>query len=313
MTDDNTLRPLSLHRGRSQRLLICALTLCGCGSDPGALFSAPAASVGLGSSGEQPIAGGGSSPDTGGGSGEGGTTLSGGGAGEALAGGGSSSGAPSAGAPAAGAASAGAASAGAPSNAGSGGGGMAGASNPNPSVCDGKTVKADALIADFEAGVLGWSGYLEGGPYAVLSAQPGAESTGHALRFVGAYATTSGFYHLLPCTDVSEFDGLQFWAKGKAGELVRFLAVVPGTDPAPIVGDCHEPPMKCSDHPGMQFKLSNEWKLYQAPWTELKQYGWGTKAGFYSVINAVLWINDGTVNNFDFSIDEVSLYKDATL
>jgi hypothetical protein len=30
------------------------------------------------------------------------------------------------------------------------------------------------------------------------------------------------------------------------------------------------------------------------------------------VINAVLWINDGPVNDFDFSIDEVSFYNAAT-
>ena len=231
------------------------------------------------------------------------------------------SGAANAGAPSAGAANAGAPGAGGVgATAGIGGSsgtsgnvGVGGSPNPNPSACDGQLVKPEALIADFEAGVQGWSGYLGTAPYGVYATQPGATSTQQALRFSGGKAKTSGFFRLLPCRDVSDFDGIQFWARGKGGDAVRFLAVIPGTDPTVGVGDCHEPPMKCSDHPGKLFTLSNEWKLYQAPWSELKQYGWGTKANFYSVINAVLWINDGAVENFDFSIDEVTLYKNASL
>ncbi len=192
----------------------------------------------------------------------------------------------------------------------SGGAGAGGA--PGPSACDGKTAVAPMSIADFEAGVAGWSGYLGSDPFSVQSSQPGADSTEHALRFSGGSAKTSGVFHLLPCSDVSEFDGIQFWAKGKATNDVRFLAVIPATDPTPGFGDCREPEMKCSDHPGKVFTFSNNWQLYQAPWSELKQYGWGTKASFASVVNAVLWINDGPVESFDFSIDQVSLYKNAS-
>jgi hypothetical protein len=206
-----------------------------------------------------------------------------------------------------GATSAGAAgaSAGAPSVAGAGG-------SPEPSACDSQLVKPDALIADFEAGVAGWSGYLGDNPFGVESTQPGAAATAHALRFAGGKAKTSGFFRSLPCRDVSDFEGLQFWAKGKGGDLVRFLAVIPATDPTVGVGDCREPAMKCSDHPGKLFTFSKDWQLYQASWGELKQYGWGSKANFASVINAVLWINDGPVESFDFSIDEVTLYKNAS-
>ena len=296
-------------------LLFGAGSLSGCLSDPGALFSASGVIAGSGSSGQLASAGnpsggaddagaddGGGAPSAGAASGgvpsQGGA---GGGAGESLAG-----------APAAGAPSKGGAGGGGGDGGTSGGGGMAGGMNPNPSACDGQTVVPDASIADFEAGVVGWAGYLGADPYAVESSQPGAALTEHALRFNGGKAKTSGFFRLLPCRDVSDYDGIQFWAKGKGGDLVRFLAVIPGTDPTPGIGDCHEPEMKCSDHPGKLFTFSGEWKLYQAPWSELKQYGWGTKATFYSVINAVLWINDGPVENFDFSIDEVSLYKNAS-
>ena len=112
--------------------------------------------------------------------------------------------------------------------------------------------------------------------------------------------------------DPARFDGVQFWAKGKDGDMVRFLAVIPGTDPTPGVGDCDSNAGKCSDHPGKLFTFGPEWGLYRASFAELKQYGWGIKASFNSVINAVLWINDGPVDDFDFSIDEVTLYKAAT-
>ena len=293
--------------------------LSGCLSDPGTLFSASGvivssgsggqiASAGSASGGEDDSAAGsdsGGAPSAGAASGGAPVVLggAGGGAGESLGG------APTAGAPSKG--GAGGSDAGGSSEMG-GGAGMAGGTNPNPSACDGQTVVPDALIADFEAGVAGWSGYLGSDPFSVQSTQPGAALTEHALRFSGGSAKTSGFFHLLPCRDVSMYDGIQFWARGKGGDQVRFLAVIPGTDPTPAIGDCHEPEMKCSDHPGKLFTFSGEWKLYRAPWPELKQYGWGTKATFYSVINAVLWINDGPVDNFDFAIDQVSLYKNAS-
>jgi hypothetical protein len=181
-----------------------------------------------------------------------------------------------------------------------------------PSVCDGKLVVPGSMIADFEDGVAGWSGYIGGDPLSVESTQPGADMTDRALRFKGGKADTSGVFHLTPCSDVSAFDGVQFWAKGKGGDMVRFLAVIPATDPTPGVGDCDPNAGKCSDHPGKLFTFGPDWELYQASFAELKQYGWGIKASFNSVLNAVLWINDGPVDGFDFSIDQVALYKAAT-
>lgn len=279
--------------------LVGAVALTGCSSDPGTFFSTSGIVPGM--AGQAAIAGSASAAGANSAGAHSGGAASSGGSPDPGAGGAGEAGAPAAGA----------AAAGGPSAAGMGGVGGA-APIPEPSACDGKTVTPDALIANFENGVAGWSAYVGSDPFGVESTQPGAVETEHALRFQGGKANTSGFYDLLPCRDVSAFDGLQFWAKGKGGEKVRFLAVIPATDPKPDIGDCHEPVMKCSDHPGKPFTLSNEWKLYQAPWVTLAQFGWGSPATFKGVINAVLWINDGPVEKFDFQIDEVSFYKTAS-
>jgi hypothetical protein len=282
-------------------LAVCLGVVAGCGSTPGALFSTSGvtnaelpAGVGGGSAGAEVTNNG----ATGGATSQGGASNVGHGGAEPVAMGGEidAAGSPASGTPAAGA----------PSS-----GGAGGIVHP-PSVCDGQLVVPDLLIANFEDGVGGWTGYLGDNPLLPEISQPGADTTEHALRFKGGKASTSGVFHLLPCSDVSDFDGVQFWAKGKGGDMVRFLAVIPGTDPTPGVGDCDPNAGKCSDHPGKLFTFSASWQQYHASFAELKQYGWGIKASFDSVINAVLWINDGPVDNFDFAIDEVSLYKAAT-
>jgi hypothetical protein len=181
------------------------------------------------------------------------------------------------------------------------------------SACDGKMMEPAALIADFEHGVTGWSSYtgnsgitLFGG---VTSTQPGAETTAFAASFTGGKADTSGMFHTLYCSDVSQFDGISFWAKGRDGAPVRFLAVIPATDPTAGFGDCDSASAVCSDHPGMPFTLSDQWQAYHVAWSDLAQYGWGTPAKFAGVLNAVLWINDGPVQQFELSIDQVELYK----
>lgn len=274
-----------------------------CGADVGSLFSSSGVDAGSGSSGAPSSAG----ADALGGAGSSSAGESSGGSASAAGGDDASAGESDVG----GSAQGGRAPSG---GAGGGGGGMpsgAGAGGaPAPSVCDSKLVSPEATVATFENGVAGWSAYLDGNPFGLDSAQPGANSSERALRFQGGKANTSGVYRLLPCSNVSAYDGIEFWGKGK-GEMVRFLAVIPATDPTPEVGDCREPEQKCSDHPGLLFSFSEQWQLYRAPFASLKQYGWGTKASFGSVLNAVLWINDGPVEHFEFSIDEVRLYKTA--
>lgn len=291
------------------------LAISGCGADVDALFSPPGmlqsnGAAGAPSSGAGDSAGGavgGEAGSVSGGTGSGGTGSA--GRSDARAGAGGRAGADGR----AGAAGDGG-SAGALNIAGAGGA-------PPPSVCDSKLAVPAASIATFESGVAGWAGYLDGVPFGLESSQPGAASTERALRFSGGNAMTSGFFHLLPCSDVSKFDGIEFWGKGRSkfkseaddnGGRVRFLAVIPATDPTPDIGDCREPDQKCSDHPGFLLSFGPEWQQFRVPFAGLKQYGWGTKARFASVINAVLWINDGPVDSFDISIDEIRLYKTAS-
>ena len=284
----------------------------GCGGQaPTSLFNSADSTVSAGNAGGfLPGAGGsnsvaGSSPVAGG-TGSSGAVGAGGTA--PAAGGGSAGGAPSAGASSGGAPSGGESSAGGggdPSgNAGSGGAAA-------PSACDGKLVTPPALVADFEQGVAGWFGYIGNNPAPVVGTDPGAAMTQHAARFTGGAAKISGMYFQMPCRNVSDFDGISFWGRSEGMATVRFLAVIPKTDPTADIGDCNPALMTCSDHPGKPFDFGTEWTHYHAAWSELKQLGFGAKASFADVINALLWINDGQVQHFDFSIDEVTFYKGA--
>ncbi len=298
----NSVRTMAISRVLSATVMAaCALLAVACGSPSSTLFSS--SGIANGSAGQTALAGsanGGS--DSGGGGASGGDAGAGGNVDHAGAGN------------VAGSSAAGSAAAGAPESGGTGGtSGTAGSAPAQPSACDGKLVVPDAMIADFEAGVAGWSGYLGSNAVQVDTVHPGANDTDQALRFSGGNAATSGVFHRMLCTDVSGFDGIEFWAKGQdAGSHVRFLAVIPATDPIAGGGDCDGKAGQCSDHPGMLFTFNKQWELHRVAFADLKQYGWGAKASFNSVLNAVLWINDGPVQDFDFSIDEVTLYKAAT-
>jgi hypothetical protein len=159
--------------------------------------------------------------------------------------------------------------------------------------------------------VAGWFGYIGGAAAPVVSSEPGANMTDHAATFAGGAAKISGMYNPMPCRDVSGFDGISFWGKSETTAAIRFLAVIPKTDPTANIGDCTPATMTCSDHPGKAFTFGPQWALYHANWAELKQLGFGTKASFGGVVNALLWINDGMVEHFDFSIDEISFYQGA--
>lgn len=274
----------------------------GCGQAPTGLFSSAGGNDGVGSgfSSSAGFQAGGAS----------GSASALGGSANAGVGNAAGAGAPSAGAsgnaPSAGAANNGGDASGGAGGIPSGTGGSGGA--PAPSACDGKLVMPPALIADFEQGVAGWYGYIGANPAPVMSEQPGAALTQHAAEFSGGAAKISGMYFPMACRDVSSFDGISFWGKSAATSAVRFLTVIPATDPTAGIGDCNAATMTCSDHPGKPLTFGPEWTLYHVAWSELMQLGFGSKASFAGVINALLWINDGPVDHFDFSIDEVNFY-----
>jgi hypothetical protein len=277
----------------------------GCGQAPTGLFSSAGGNDGVGSgfSSSAGFQAGGAS----------GSASALGGSANAGVGNAAGAGAPSAGAsgnaPSAGAANNGGDASGGAGGIPSGTGGSGGA--PAPSACDGKLVMPPALIADFEQGVAGWYGYIGNMPAPVVSTDPGADNTAQAARFSGGVAKISGMYFPMPCRDVSQFDGISFWGRSETPSAVRFLAVIPKTDPTAGIGDCDPATMTCSDHPGKPFTFGPDWTLYHAAWSELMQLGFGAPASFDNVINAVLWINDGAVDHFNFSIDQVTFYTGA--
>jgi len=253
-----------------------------------------------------PTTGGSNSSETGGVNAGGSVSMQLGGA----AGSGGSSLAGSGGAAGTGAASDGGSSPGGAPSSVAGSAGAGGSVGKPPSACDGRLVAPPALVTDFEQGVAGWLGYMDSNPAPVVSIEPGAHGTEHAANFSGGAAKISGMYFQIPCRDVSDFSGITFWGKSNGSGRVRFLAVIPATDPTADIGDCDPAEEVCSDHPGKPFTFTPQWTQYYAAWSDLKQLGFGAKASFGGVINALLWINDGPVDHFDFSIDEVSFYPE---
>jgi hypothetical protein len=204
----------------------------------------------------------------------------------------------------------------APSDAGGAGGpansagmGGSGAVVDPDSACFGNTVVPEPLLADCEGDMKGWFGYVGSDSAPVYPAHPGAQNSATAADFQGGHATSSGMGIGLSCDDVSGYRGVSFWAKGRGGEKLRFLVAIPATDTKPGRGDCDPEQVKCNDHPGKALVLKAEWTRYAVLWDELEQYGWGEPAKFSGIANSLLWINDGTVDSFDFAIDQVELLE----
>jgi len=102
-------------------------------------------------------------------------------------------------------------------------------------VCESSTVSGEEHIADFEDGTTsGWWDSYDATPTAShepLSVEgPGAAETEYALVFSGTghedWGANVGVS--LGCTDVSEFDGITFYAKGLARRDQLVLGDPPG-------------------------------------------------------------------------------------
>jgi hypothetical protein len=257
-----------------------------CASDGDPPSTSKGGSSNAGSGGSTGGSTGGSAPTTGG------STASGGSAGGSATGGSSSGGTSASGG----------------TNASGGAGGA-----KAPSVCDGKTTVAKKYIGDFEdfdtAPPTGWFAYVEATPSTIAAATPGAVETAKAAGFSGGAAKYAGMGFGLGCKDVSALDGISFWAKASTeGAKIKFLAAIPATDAVKEQGGTGDCTAKCFDHPGKALKLTTAWKQYTVKWSDLEQDGFGAPATFDNIVNVLLWINDGEVTSFDFSIDEVSLY-----
>jgi hypothetical protein len=208
------------------------------------------------------------------------------------------------------------ASGGSPS-AGAGGGGGGGLHAIIPSAaCASKLVKIKLPLGDFESGLGNWFGYtddIHGNSEEVtpLVVQPGATGTAHAVELVtpAAAPLVAGLGRYLPCRDVSDYDGISFWAKSAAPMAVRLQVTIPATDPNKATGDCvATATAKCNDHPGKTFHITTQWTQYSVAFTDLAQIGWGVPAQFGYIANDFIWGNNAAVDAVDFSLDEVSLF-----
>jgi hypothetical protein len=214
--------------------------------------------------------------------------------------------------------------------AGSGGAGGSGPLNPAPSVCDGNathkltTSKADALVDDFQGSMLSikWSRFSDVMPVAnsfdlLQKTDDGAVATGKSGRYQGTGAKTlaSGGYGVgivfniavikaqgLSCADISDFDGISFWAKSSIEDAafeVNF--VVPATNAVADGGDCTS---GCYNHPRTSVQLTNEWKQYTVKFGEVFN---GAAPIRDRVQMLAFTIPDA--EDWDFSLDEIAWFK----
>jgi hypothetical protein len=271
-------------------------------------------------------ASGGDDPEGEGGSGNTAGTSAGG----TNSGGSSTAGSSSGGTSAAGTSNAGASNAGTSNGGSSAGGTNGGGMLPATSVCAAGNLGTRVLPAEegfidnFEDTTRfeGWYSYAAAtSPSAFAAVAGGALSTGNAghVANTGVNAGAEKFgaglgFNLRGvgdiCADISNFDGVSFWAKGSAGTANKFklLAVVPSqADNGAGKGDCDLDAGPCYNHPGKEFIVEANWTHYTIAFSDLT----GPVPIVANTVLALQWIviPSGTMAfDYEFSIDEVTLY-----
>jgi hypothetical protein len=177
-------------------------------------------------------------------------------------------------------------------------------------------------VDDFEEDMIlpGWSSFNDVQPtsnaFKIAQEAGGAIGTAHFGHYMGTGAKTptmGGFgvgtiYNMaidhtamIACVDVTAFDGLTFWAKAAtAGAKVGVNFVVPKTNMTPD-GDCMT---GCYNHPQKLVTLTTEWAQYTVPFSAAVG---GTGAKVEGRIQQIGFLSPDA--NWDFSIDELQLYK----
>jgi hypothetical protein len=195
-------------------------------------------------------------------------------------------------------------------------------------VCAGMGTRALTLaqgaVDDFEEAAIlpGWSSFNDVQPtmnaFMITQAAGGAIGTGHYGHYMGTGAKTpvlGGFgvgtiYNMaidhtamIFCVDVTAFDGLTFWAKAAtAGAHVGVNFVVPETNMTPD-GDCPGP-TGCYNHPQKLVTLTADWAQYHVAFSDATG---GAGAKVKGRIQQIGFLSPDA--NWDFSIDELQLYK----
>jgi hypothetical protein len=179
-------------------------------------------------------------------------------------------------------------------------------------------------VDDFEEATIlpGWSSFNDVQPtsnaFKIAQDTGGAIGTAHSGHYMGTGAKTpvmGGFgvgtiYNMAIdktagtyCVDVSAFDGVTFWAKAAtAGAKVGVNFVVPATNMAPD-GDCPGP-TGCYNHPQKLVTLTADWAQYSVAFSAAMG---GTGAKVMGRIQQLGFLSPDS--NWDFSIDEIQLYK----
>ena len=195
------------------------------------------------------------------------------------------------------------------------------------SVCSGTGTRiltlANARVDDFEDAVLSpaWSTFNDVLPtpnaFKMIKEAAGAIGTGNFGHYAGTAAKTpamGGFgvgatYNMaidkvagIYCVDISAFDGVTFWARAAtAGSKVAVNFVVPETNAAPD-GDCVS---GCFLHPLKEITLTAQWAQYSVTFAEALPIS-GT-ARVQNRLQIIGWLSPDS--NWDFSVDEIRLYK----
>jgi hypothetical protein len=194
---------------------------------------------------------------------------------------------------------------------------------PTTGVCAGMGTRDLALdqskVDNFEDATLspGWSTFNDVTPMNSIKMTVeagGAAGTAHAGHYVGTGAKTPtmmGFgvgaiYNAaidtanhIYCVNVLAFDGITFWAKGKAGTHLGVNFVIPQTNMAPD-GDCTT---GCYNHPQKTIALTDTWQQYTVPFSS-------AVAGTNKVNGRIQMLGFLSPEaDWDYSIDEIQFYK----
>lgn len=124
-----------------------------------------------------------------------------------------------------------------------------------------------------------------------------------------------------PDVDVSDYDGISFWARVRAGTraTVRVTARDAETDSSFVDPETNAP--RCApsstiddfreacDPFGAYLNLTVDWQFFRVPFSELKQNGYGHQAPFLD-IGAVRQISiEYAQGSWDFWVDDLSFYR----
>jgi hypothetical protein len=196
---------------------------------------------------------------------------------------------------------------------------------PTTGVCAGMGTRKVGLdqskVDNFEDGdlSLGWSTFndIKSAPNSIKMTieAGGAVGTAHAAHYVGTGATpptmngygVGAIYNVaidhmnnIFCIDITAFDGVTFWAKGKdSTHHLGVNFVIPQTNMSPE-GDCTT---GCYNHPQKSIALTPEWQQYSVSFAS-------AMAGTNKVngrIQELGWLSPEA--DWDYYIDEIQFYK----